>query len=200
MALTRSMLKGMQLTDEQVSAIIDAHTETVNALKEQRDDFKRQRDALQETADKLPTVQKELDDLKNGEDFKAKWQQAVKDFNDYKSDVANKEKLAKVKAAYKNLLTEKKVGDKYIDSVMGVTDYSGMALDADGKLTNVETLGSEIENRWGGFITTTREQGAPVETPPAPAPAKLSKKEIMAIKDAGERQKAIAENHELFGF
>lgn len=200
MALTRSMLKGMQLTDEQVSAIIDAHTETVNALKEQRDDFKRQRDALQETADKLPIVQKELDDLKNGEDFKAKWQQAVKDLNDYKSDVANKEKLAKVKAAYKNLLTEKKVGDKYIDSVMGVTDYSGMALDADGKLTNVETLGSEIENRWGGFITTTREQGAPVETPPAPAPAKLSKKEIMAIKDAGERQKAIAENHELFGF
>jgi len=200
MALTRSMLKGMQLTDEQVSAIIDAHTETVNALKEQRDDFKRQRDELKETADKLPTVQKELDDLKNGEDFKAKWQQAVKDLNDYKTDVANKEKLAKVKAAYKNLLTEKKVGDKYIDSVMGVTDYSGMALDADGKLTNVDTLGSEIENRWGGFITTTREQGAPVETPPAPAPAKLSKKEIMAIKDAGERQKAIAENHELFGF
>lgn len=200
MALTRSMLKGMQLTDEQVSAIIDAHTETVNALKEQRDDFKRQRDELKETADKLPTVQKELDDLKNGEDFKAKWQQAVKDLNDYKTDVANKEKLAKVKAAYKNLLTEKKVGDKYIDSVMGVTDYSTMALDADGKLTNIDTLGSEIENRWGGFITTTREQGAPVETPPAPAPAKLSKKEIMAIKDAGERQKAIAENHELFGF
>lgn len=200
MALTRSMLKGMQLTDEQVSAIIDAHTETVNALKEQRDDFKRQRDELKETADKLPTIQKELDDLKNGEDFKAKWQQAVKDLNDYKTDVANKEKLAKVKAAYKNLLTEKKVGDKYIDSVMGVTDYSGMALDADGKLTNVETLSNEIENRWGGFITTTREQGAPVETHPAPAPAKLSKKEIMAIKDAGERQRAIAENHDLFGF
>ena len=32
MALTRSMLKGMQLTDEQVSAIIDAHTETVDGL------------------------------------------------------------------------------------------------------------------------------------------------------------------------
>ena len=38
MALTRSFLKGMSLTDEQVSAIIDAHAESIDALKQHRDD------------------------------------------------------------------------------------------------------------------------------------------------------------------
>lgn len=33
MALKREYLKSMGLTDEQVSAIIDAHTDTVEALK-----------------------------------------------------------------------------------------------------------------------------------------------------------------------
>ena len=41
---------------------------------------------------------------------------------------------------------------------------------------------------------------ANVSNPPGGEPGKMTKKEIMEIKDAGERQKAIAENHELFGF
>ena len=49
MALTRPMLKGMNLTDEQVSAIIEAHMETVDALKEQRDNYKK-------AAEKLPLI------------------------------------------------------------------------------------------------------------------------------------------------
>ena len=35
MALTRKLLKGMGLTDEQVDTIIEAHTDTVDGLKEQ---------------------------------------------------------------------------------------------------------------------------------------------------------------------
>ena len=34
MALTRKLLKGMGLTDEQVDTIIEAHTDTVDGLKE----------------------------------------------------------------------------------------------------------------------------------------------------------------------
>ena len=33
MALTRKLLKGMGLTDEQVDTIIEAHTDTVDGLK-----------------------------------------------------------------------------------------------------------------------------------------------------------------------
>ena len=51
MSLTRSFLKGMGLTEEQVGAIIDAHTETVNGLKADRDNYKA-------TAEKLKDIEK----------------------------------------------------------------------------------------------------------------------------------------------
>ena len=40
MALTRKLLKGMGLTEEQVETIIDAHTETVDGIKKERDTYK----------------------------------------------------------------------------------------------------------------------------------------------------------------
>ena len=42
MALTRKMLKAMGIEEEKIDEIIDAHTETVNALKDQS---KQDRDA-----------------------------------------------------------------------------------------------------------------------------------------------------------
>ena len=68
MALTRAMLKGMGLNDEQISAIIDAHTETTNGLKEERDKYRAD-------AEKLPSVQKELDEMKkDGGDWQKKFE------------------------------------------------------------------------------------------------------------------------------
>ena len=52
MAMTRKFLKAMGIEEEKIEQIIEAHTETVNALKEERDKFKGD-------AEKLPTVQKE---------------------------------------------------------------------------------------------------------------------------------------------
>ena len=55
MALTRKLLKGMGLTDEQVDTIIEAHTDTVDGLKADVSKYKSD-------AEKLPGVQKQLDD------------------------------------------------------------------------------------------------------------------------------------------
>ena len=40
MSLTRKMLKAMGIEDEKIDQIIEAYTETVDALKEQRDQYK----------------------------------------------------------------------------------------------------------------------------------------------------------------
>ena len=40
MALTRKMLKAMGIEDEKIDQIIEAHTETVDALKVERDQYK----------------------------------------------------------------------------------------------------------------------------------------------------------------
>ena len=68
MALTRKMLSGMGLTSEQVDAIIDEHTSVTQGLIADRDKYKAD-------AEKLPEVQKQLDDLQKGDnDWKQKYE------------------------------------------------------------------------------------------------------------------------------
>lgn len=193
MAFTRSFLKALGLTDEQVGAIIDEHTGVTDALKKQRDDYKAE-------AEKLADARKELDALKGGEDYKARYEEEHKSFEAYKADVAKKENRAKVEAEYRKLLADEKISAKRIDAVIRLTDLDGMKLDKDGHLTDTDKLREGIRKDWSEYITETTERGAQVATPPTTGKPQMSKTEILAIKDTGERQKAIAENHELFGF
>ena len=46
MALTRETLRGMDLPEEKIAAIIAGHTDTVDALKKERDDWKEKAKAI----------------------------------------------------------------------------------------------------------------------------------------------------------
>lgn len=160
MALTRAMLKGMGLTEEQVSAIIEEHTSVTSALKEDLKKYKAD-------AEELPKVQKELDDLKNGsDDWKDKYEKEHRAFDDYKKDVSAKEKTSKIKSAYKKLLTDNKVGENHIDSILRVTDFNKMELDKDGNLVDADKHSETIKKDWSGFISTTEVKNTNPETPP----------------------------------
>ena len=199
MAVTRSFLKGMGLTDEQVSAIVEEHANTVNGLKEVRDQYKAD-------AEKLADVQKELDDLKakSGDDWKSKYDTLKKTFDDYKTEVATQAQTEKVKAAYASLLKDSNVDSKRIDAILKITDLSAMQLDADGKLVDADKLTESIKSEWGAFIQSTGTKGANVETPPKTQPTTISKADIYARDEHGrykmstaERQKALMNNPEL---
>ena len=160
MALSRALLKGMSLTEEQVQAIIDAHRETVDALKDERDQYKAD-------AEKLPEVQKELDDLKkDGGGWQKKYEDEHKAFEDFKKDTEAKETTSKIKEAYKKLLKDEKVADKHLDTVLRVTDFSALKLKEDGTLDGADDLKKTIKSEWADFIVTTKEDPAKVETPP----------------------------------
>lgn len=196
MSLTRGMLKGMGLTDEQVSAIIDEHVAVVDGLKAERDKYK-------EEAKTLSSVQKELDDLKSGnDDWKGKYEKEHKAFEDFKKDVTEKEKSANIKAAYTALLKASNVGEKHIASILKVTDFSKMELGEDGKLADEAKLIEGIKADWEGFIETTSTKGAKVEEPPASNNNNhVSKDEIYKRDERGkfvhstsERQQMLADN------
>lgn len=200
MALTRKMLKAMGIEDEKIDQIIEAHTETVDALKADRDSFK-------EEADKLPAVQRQLDELKaaaeksDKDPFKVKYEAIKEEFEAFKQDIEAKETNAKKEAAYRALLKEVGVSDKRIDAVMKVTDLKGKKLTEEGKFEGEAELKDGIKEEWADFIVTAGQKGAETATPPASSGRTFkTKDEILAIKDTAERQKAIAENHELFGF
>jgi hypothetical protein len=192
MAFTRSFLTATGLTEEQVKAVMEEHVSVVDALKADRDKFKAE-------AEKLPGVQKELDDLKGGENWKEKFENEHKSFEDFKAKTAQDAEAAKVRAAYRKLLIEEKIGEKWLDRVMESADFSGMKLDKDGNLAYTDKLKEALDKKWGDVKTTVTERGAKVETPPQTGKASMTKEQILSIKDSSERQKAIAENLNLFG-
>ena len=83
--------------------------------------------------------------------------------------------------------------------------YANLAeieLDDKGDVKDAKNLIKSLRDEWPEHIAKASTNGAITSTPPSGSSGKTfkSKDEIMAIKDAGERQKAIAQNHELFGF
>ena len=192
MALTRKMLSGMGLTAEQVDAIIEEHTSVTQGLIADRDKYKS-------NAEKLPEVQKQLDDLQKGDsDWKAKYEKEHNDFEAFKKDVSDKESAAKVRDAYQKLLEDAGVASKHLKTILRVTDFSNMKLDKDGNLEGADKLTENIKSDWSDFISTTSIKGAGVSDPPAKGGKAKTKEEILAIADTTERQQAMAENIDLF--
>ena len=198
MAFTRKMLKAMGIEDEKIDQIIDAHSETVDALKADRDAYK-------EDAAKLAAVQKELDELKaKGDDgYKAKYEAEKAAHDALKADIAAKETKKAKTNAYRELLKGANIDEKRIATILRAEapTIDKIELDADGKIKNAEQYTESIKSDWADFIVTQSAKGANTATPPANGGAATTKtkEDILKIKDAGERQKAIAENPTLFG-
>lgn len=198
MAFTRKMLKAMGIEDEKIDQIIDAHSETVDALKADRDAYK-------EDAEKLAAVQKELDALKaKGDDgYKAKYEAEKAAHDALKADIAAKETKQAKTDAYRELLKGANIDEKRIATILRAEapTIDKIELDADGKIKNAEQYTASIKSDWADFIVTQSAKGTNTATPPANGGAATTKtkEDILKIKDAGERQKAIAENPTLFG-
>lgn len=187
----------MSIDDEKIDQIIEAHLETLNSIKDERDSYK-------EDAEKMADLQKELKELKdNAKDesknpWKAKFDELKDEYEQYKQDEAVKETKRTKENAYKQLLKECNVSDKRISSVLRVSDLESIELGEDGKIVNADELKKSIKKEWSDFIYSESEKGAETATPPTNTGGKKSKEEIMAIKDSVERQNAIAENLDLF--
>lgn len=201
MALTRSLLKALGLNDEQINSIVEAHTDTIAGL---RDSLK----AAEEKAKKFDEVEKELNEIKKAnsgkEDFKIKYENEHTAFEKYKSEIAAKETRTAKEAAVKAYFEEKNiVGKNQAIAMRGVkSDIDKLILDDQGKIKDTTSLDELIKGDYAGLISTTKIKGANTPNPPAnnTGSGKMTKEQIFAIADDVERQKAIAENHELFNF
>lgn len=190
MALTRSFLKGMGLTDEQVSAIVEAHTDTVDGLKASK---KALETKLAEAEEKAKNVENNSDS-----EWKEKYEKEHSDFEAYKAEETAKAEVETKKRLYEQLLKDANVSEKRIASILKITDVSQMKVDKDGKLEKADELKKNIETEYADFITSVSTKGEKIATPPASSGKTMSKDDILKIKDTQERQKAISENLDLF--
>ena len=196
MSLTRKMLKAMGIEEEKIDQIIEAHSETVDSLKADRDRYK-------EDAEKLKDVQKELDDLKaKGDDsWKEKYDNLKGEFDKYKTDVQEKETHNKKVEAYKAILKDANLSEKGIEKAIKYAEWDKIELDENGKLKGANDHIKAVREEWAEYVTTTTTTGAKTSTPPANNGGKTgkTKEEIMAIRDPAVRQAEIAKNPEAFG-
>lgn len=196
MSLTRKFLSALGIEADKIDEIITAHTETVDGLKEDLSKYKSKAESYDE-------VKKELDEIKKTagkeDSYKVKYDALKQEFDDYKKDITNKETLAKKSDAYKKLLSEVGVNEKLLDKVLAVTKLDEIVLEGD-TIKDADKVADSIKEEWGDFIVKTKQEGETTKTPPKGTGSKLTKEQIYAIKDPVERQKAIAENHEEFGF
>ena len=195
MALTRKFLKAMGIEDEKVDQIIEAHGETVDALKAERDGYKEEAEKASELEKAIKAAREEASQIAEKNPYKVKYDALKEEFEQYKKTEADKATKASKRDAYKALLRSLGIADKRIDAVTKVADLDSLELEDNGKFKGEDELKTSLKNEWAEFIPTDSKAGAETAKPPAQAKgkAKLSKKEIMDIEDTEERQAAWAE-------
>lgn len=194
MALTVKMLKGLGLTDEQREAVLEEHARTV-------DEIKVERDRLKKDAEKLITVQKELDDLKAADD--GGWEEKAKGwekkYTDLVAENKSKETRAAKEAAVKAYYEGKGItGDNLTIAMMGSGEaIEKLELDVD-KIKDAAALDALVGGAFAKLVSTTTTEGLKTQTPPKNGGGKMTREEIVKIQDPVERRAAIRDNMELF--
>ena len=193
MALTRKFLSALGIEADKVDEIINAHSETVDALKEQRDSYKAD-------ADKLETVQKELDTIKaqvaeyDGDEWKAKYEKLEQEYKDYKADITSKETIAAKRSALEELAKDI-LSENGVKKALKYTDIGSYELDEDGKLVDADKHIADLKEEWSDYVKTEDKRGADTSTPPKnDGGSVMTREEIMKIADTQERQRAWAEH------
>lgn len=187
MALTRKMLEALNIEDKAVEQIIEAHSETVKGLKAKLAE-------AEEKAEKFEEVQKELEKHQK-DDYKAKYEKEHKDFEEYKSSVTQKEAKTAKEAAAKAYFEGKGITGKNLEIAMRGAKEEIEALElADGKIKSEKALDDLVAGTYACLVVTKAKEGAKTPTPQGGSQdaggGKLTKDQIMEIKDTAERQKA----------
>lgn len=203
MALSRRLLKSMGIDEEKIDQIIEAHSETVDALKTERDNYK-------EKAEKFESTQKELNKLKEKTAEQAEsGNQSATEIENLRAEItklkaentARETREAKEKAV-REILTKVGISEKHTNSIVRVMPLDTIELDKEGKVKNAQALEESVKADFSDFIQTINDKKHTPDTPPnAATGTKLTKADIYKkdesgryIMNAAERQKALIEN------
>ena len=214
MALTKAQVKEIlskagvdaEHMSDAANEICAGNAASIEYLKEQIASLEEAVKGKDAEIAKLAGVEKELEGLKTqvAEDAKARegkdYDKLKAEFDKYKDGITKEKARAAKEKAYREVLKDAEMDDKYLDKIVKYSDIDSLELDDDGKLKDAAERIKAVKAEWPEYHVTKQERGADTPTPPENNGGSMSKKEILEIEDTAERQKAIEENHELFGF
>ena len=182
----RPILENEELSiKDKVNQLQTLHHEIVNGLLDEKDE----------------AIQRAEKAEKAAESAKAEKEAAEKSLTEYKAQQTQKDTHAAKEAKFRELLKSAGVLDKYADRVVRLSgeDIDKLELDDKGEVKDAKKHADSLKADWSDFVGTTTTTGAKVDTPPTNTGSKMTKEQIINIKDASERQAAIAANPEAFG-
>lgn len=163
MALTRNYLKSMGLTEEQVNAIIENHTEVTEALKKERDGYKAK-------AEGTEAVTKERDELKGKlADAEKAGGDAAKvkaDFDAYKQQIETEKANGAKKTLVRKALEDAGANAAALDLLLSTVDLNKVEMDGDA-LKDADAVLSPIKEAHAGLFGTVETGGTPPANPPS---------------------------------
>ena len=192
---TRKALTDLEIPAEKIDAIMNMHIDVVNEIKDERDKYK-------EDAEKLPDIQKQLDDAKKAAEAKnpdeSEWEKKYnatkKELDNFKAASKAKDEKAAKTAEYKRLIIEAGIPEKRAATILKVADVDSLKIDKDGKAEDADKIIDSIKSEYSDFVVTKTEAGANTAQPPAGGNNNgiKTKDEIMKMTDANARQAEIA--------
>lgn len=184
---------GDACTEEIENRLVALHLGVVDPLKDDLTKYKAD-------AEKLPSVQKELDDLKAAGDggYKEKYEKEHSAFEAFKTDITAKESKAAKEKAVRAYFESKNITGANLDLAMRGCGKEMAALELDGeKIKDTKSLDALVDGTYKGLVskqTVRVDTGARFNGGGKP----MTKDEIMQITDRAERRAAIAANMDLF--
>ena len=202
MAITVKYLEDLGVEKEVAEKIFAERSKEIEADKAKREKLETE---LKEKKESLDNLSKEFEDLKSSnasaEEYKTKYEALVAD-NEAKAKQAEADRILAEKTENINKRFEAVVGEKKFSHNAIKADYlkkfgEAIELEENKSLSDEQIFHNLIKDDATAFTGVTAVKLAGGR--PMGVKTYNTKAEIMAIKDANERQAAIANNMNLFG-
>lgn len=199
MALTRKFLKEILAdrddANELIDQIIEAHAETVGALKA---DLEK----CQGDAEEVSRIMGEIEQLKasgsgaggvdeDGVSWEKRYHDVKADYDKVKAETERRDAYAEKERAFRSMLLQAGVKYSLVDVIVRGSRETVESIEIrSGRVSNAESIAAEIRHDFGDVI----KSGSAEQDCKAP----LTKAGIMSITDRSERLAAIQAHPELF--
>lgn len=192
MALTRKLLKSLAIEDEKIESIIEAHGETVDVLKKERDDAIAKAEQVEELTKQLNIANEKL--AKSGDAAEV---QAA--FDAYKAEIAKEKATASKRAAADALLKEAGYARESVRGlILKTLDLEKWEADDKGGIKDADAFKQSVKTDYADLVSVTQTTGTPPANPPTGGKVTMTREEIGKIENPVERRAAIAANLDQF--
>lgn len=164
MALTRKLLKDMQLEDDQIEQIIAAHVASIEALKAERDA------ALTENED----LHAQMEQFSATNQSAAEVQAA---FDAYRTQIESTRQTEKAIGMIRLAMLQAGCNEKAIDLLIQAIDPATLEIE-NGRVKNEAAVIAELRAKYAAFFAQPVRMAAPAVRPPVPTGGALTREDI----------------------